>query len=162
MTEIQDIQHDLQAARAELLAALEGVTQAEFERHPPGEITDDEQRWPIVEVLWHVGLIEDRFRRIIDQGLDGRPAVADPPRPRPTHLATPALLHEWLDQSRRPTEALLRRMTDAQLDLEIPRADGSTRTPRRYLAIIANHDRDHAGQVRALRELESLPAGGEA
>lgn len=162
MTEIQDIQRDLEAARADLLLSLEGVTQAEFERHPPGEITDDEQRWPIVEVLWHVGQVEDRFRRVIDQGLEGRPLVADPPRPRPAHLTTPALLLEWLAQSRRPTEALLRRMTDVNLDLEIPRADGSTRTPRRYLTIIANHDRDHAGQVRALRELESLPAGSEA
>ena len=162
MTDLDDLQHDLQAARTELLAALEGVTPAELERRPPGEITEDEQRWPIVEVLWHIGQVEDRFRRLIDQGLGGRPIVAEPTRPRPTHLTTPALLLEWLKQSRRPTEALLRRIADADLDIEIPRPDGSTRTPRRYLALLANHDRDHATQVRALRALASTPARGDA
>ena len=161
MSAIDEIRRDLEAARADQIAAREGGTQAEFDRRPPGEVSDDEQRWPIVEVLWHIGQVEDRFRRAIDQGLDGRPVVADPTRPRPAHLTTLALLREWLDQSRRPTESLLRRMTDAALDVEITRADGSTRTPRRYLAIIANHDHEHAAQVRALRAVESLPAGGE-
>ena len=73
----------------------------------------------------------------------------------------PRLL-EWLEQSRRPTEVLLGHLQPADLDLEIPRPDGSTRTPRRYLQIMVNHDRDHAGQIRALREMESMPSGGEA
>lgn len=154
MTDLDTFRHDLQAARAELLAALDGVTQAEFDRRPPGEITDDEQRWPIVEVLWHIGQVEDRFRRQIDQRLGGRAITQEPAHPRPQHLTTPALLLEWLVQSRRPTEALLRRMQDADLDLEVVRPDGSTRTPRRFLELLVNHDRAHAQQVRDLRALD--------
>ena len=156
MTEIDDIQQELAAARAELLAALAGTTPEELDRRPAGEITDDEQRWPIVEVLWHVGVTEDRFRRTIDQALGGREITTDPPRTRPAHLTTLPLLLEWLDQSRRPTEALLRRMAPADLAIEIPRPDGSTRTPARFLAILTSHDRQHAQQVRDLR---ALPAG---
>lgn len=162
VTNISDIQHDLETARAVLLASLEGVTQEQFDRPPPGEVTDEERRWPIVEVLWHVGALEDRFRRAIDQAIGGRPILADPPRPRPAHLTTPAPLLEWIEQSRRPTEALLRRMTEADLDVEMKRPDGSIRTPRWYLRVIANHDRAHAEQVRDLRALEPLPADGKA
>ena len=72
MTDIDDIQTELSAARADLLDAFEGVTQEQMDRRPPGEITDDEQRWPITDVLWHVGHTEDRFRRTIDQGIGGR------------------------------------------------------------------------------------------
>ncbi len=154
MSDIDNVRGDLEAARADLLDALEGVMQQEFDRRPPGEITDDEQRWPIVEILWHVGQTDDRFRRIIEQGLGGRSTPPDPARPRPAHLTTPPLLHEWLEQSRRPTAALLRRLTDADLDFEIMRADGSTRTPRRYLELLINHDHEHATQVRTLRALE--------
>lgn len=162
MSDIDEITRQLQDARAELLEALDGVTQEEFEHKPVRESDDQEDHWSILEVLWHVGLTEDRFRRTIDQALGGREVTTDPPRERPAHLTTPALLLEWINQARRPTEALLRRMTDTDLAIEIPRPDGSTRTPLRYLQILANHDRDHAGQVRALREMERLPSGGEA
>lgn len=157
MTDIDDVQQELAAARAELLEALAGTTAEELERRPPGEITDDELRWPIVEVLWHVGVTEDRFRRTIDQALDGREVTTDAPRTRPAHMATLPLLLEWLDQTRRPTEALLRRMTSSDLEIEIPRPDGSTRTPARFLAILTGHDRQHAQQVRDLRALPATP-----
>ncbi|MGE3855745.1 MAG: DinB family protein [Dehalococcoidia bacterium] len=162
MSAIDDIKQELDEARAELLEALDGVTQEEFEHKPVAQDDSDEDHWSILQVLWHVGLTEDRFRRTIDQALDGREVTTDPPRERPAHLTTPALLLEWIAQARRPTEALLRRMTDADLAIEIPRPDGSTRTPLRYLQILVNHDRDHAGQVRALRQLETMPSGGEA
>lgn len=162
MTAVDDIKQQLDEARNELLEALDGVTQEEFEHKPVRESDEDEDHWSILEVLWHVGLTEDRFRRTIDQAVGGREVTTDPPRERPAHLTTPALLIEWINQARRPTEALLRRMTDADLAIEIPRPDGSTRTPLRYLQILVSHDRDHAGQVRALRELESMPSGGEA
>lgn len=153
MTNIDDIQSELSAARADLLDALEGVTQEQIDRRPPGEITDDEQRWPITDVLWHVGHTEDRFRRTIDQALGGRDVAMEPVRARPAHLTTLPLLLEWLEQSRRPTETLLRQMTDEQLEFEIPRPDGTTRTPLRYLEILVSHDHAHADQVRALKAL---------
>ncbi|MEI7924742.1 MAG: DinB family protein [Chloroflexota bacterium] len=162
MSAIDNIKHELDEARTELLEALDGVTQAEFDHKPPRDNDTDEDHWSILEVLWHVGVTEDRFRRTIDQALGGREVTTDPPRERPAHLETPALLIEWINQARRPTEAMLRHMSDADLQIEIPRPDGSTRTPQRYLEILVSHDRDHAGQVRALREMEAMPSGGEA
>ena len=162
MSAIDNIKHELDEARTELLEALDGVTQAEFEHKPPRDNDTDEDHWSILEVLWHVGVTEDRFRRTIDQAVGGRDVTTDPPRERPPHLETPALLIEWIHQARRPTEAMLRHMSDADLELEIPRLDGSTRTPQRYLEILVNHDRDRAAQVRALREMEAMPSGGEA
>ena len=159
MTQIDDFLRDMTEARADLIDSLQGVTQEEFDRRPPGEVTDDEQRWPIVQVLWHIGQVEDRFRRIIEQGLAGRTSATTPFTRRPAHLTAPAQLREWLDQTRRPTEVLLRHLDDAALDVEIPRADGSTRTPRRYLTMIVNHDHDHATQVRTLRALDAVGAG---
>lgn len=153
MGETDDLLRDLRAARAELLAAIEGITQAELDRRPPGPVTDDEQRWPAGEVLWHAGAVEDEFRLTIDQALGGRPITATRLRERPAHVTTAALLREWLDQTRRPTEVLLGRMTDADLDREFTRPDGQTRTPRRLLTILVRHDRNHAEQVRALRAL---------
>ncbi len=165
MIEIDTILSDLETARADLIDSLDDVTDEDLARPPAGAITDDEQRWPIVQVLWHIGQVEDRFRRIIDLGLQGRMSAAGAFSDRPAHMTTPALLREWLGQTRRPTEVLLRRMTDADLDVEIARADGSTRTPRRYLTMIVNHDHDHATQVRALRALDparavEMPAPG--
>lgn len=153
MSETTDLQTELAAARAELLAALDGVTQEEFARRPPGPVTDDEARWPIREVLWHVGVYEDWTRRSIAQGLDGRPVAAYEARQRPAHLNTPALLLEWLEQSRRPTEVQLRRLDDADLDREFEVPGRGPRRPRAMLGGLARHDRGHAEQVRALRSL---------
>lgn len=161
MSAVEDIRQQLDEARTELLEALDGVTPEEF-AHKPVSQGEGEDHWSILEVLWHVGVTEDRFRRAIDQAVAGREVAPAPSPERPAHLTTPALLLEWIAQARRPTEALLRRMTDADLAVEIPRPDGSTRTPLRYLQILVNHDRDHAGQVRALREMEHMPSGGEA
>ena len=158
MTDLDDIERDLTAARAALLASLEGVTLEEIARRPPGPVSDDEQRWPIVEVVWHVGLTEDRFRLTIDQVISGREVTPAAPRVRPAHMTTATLLHEWLMQTRQPTEALLRRMQPADLDREYVRPDGAKRTPRQLLAIIVQHDRDHAEQVRTLRALPAQPA----
>ena len=158
MSDLDDIQRDLAAVRAALFASLEGVTPAELEHRPPGPITDDEQRWPIVEVIWHVGLTEDRFRLTIDQVITGRDVTPAAPRVRPAIMTTATLLHEWLVQTRQPTEALLRRMQPADLDREYTRPNGTKRTPRQLLATIVQHDLDHAEQVRALRALSTPPA----
>ena len=153
MSDAADLLSDLHDARAELLAALEDITQEQLVRRPSGEITDGEERWPVRDVLWHVGLYEDWLRRTIDQGLGGRPVAAFDARSRPAHLNTPALLREWLDQSRRPTEVLLQRLHDADLDREFDVPGRGPRRPRALLSGLARHDRQHAEQVRALRAL---------
>jgi len=153
MTDLDDIKRDLAEARAALLKTLEGVTPEQAARQPPGEVTDEEQRWEINQVIWHVGTTEDAFRRQIDQGLAGRPIVNTPAPARPAHMTTAPLLVEWLLQSRRPTDALLRRLTVVDLDHEFTMPNGATRTPRQRLQTMIQHDRDHAEQVRALLAL---------
>jgi len=161
MSEIDDLRAQMQQARAELLAALDGVTQEQLERQPPPG-AEGEAQWSMVEVLWHVGHTEDRLRRTVDQALGGRPITDDAPRSRPAYLVTRELLTAWLEQTRRPTEVLLRDMAEADLDREFLRPNGSTRTPRWVLELLVRHDRDHAAQVRTLRELEPASSGGEA
>ncbi|MEX2445929.1 MAG: DinB family protein [Dehalococcoidia bacterium] len=153
MSDTEALRAALEQSRAELLGALEGVTLEELERRPPGPITDDEARWPIVDVLWHVGDVDDTFRRQVDQAIGGRPISPNVRRARPAHMTTPVLLTEWLAQTRRPTEVLLGRLRDEDLDVEFVRPDGQTRTPRRLLTILEGHDGAHAEQVRALRAL---------
>lgn len=157
MSQIDDLHVQLNDARADLLAALDGVTQAQIERLPPPG-AEGEAQWSMIEVLWHVGHTEDRLRRTVDQALGGREITDDQPRTRPAHVATPELLLAWLDQTRRPTETLLWQISDADLDHEFVRPNGSTRTPRWVLELLVSHDRDHTEQVRALRDLDAAPS----
>lgn len=150
----------LAAARAELLAALHEIGQEEFIRRPTGEPTEGDERWPVRDVLWHVGLYEDAVRRWVDatrRGVTAEPYVA---RRRPAHLNTPELLHAWLEQTRRPTVVLIEKLTDA--DLAAPRtdADGRETSFALALAALAEHDRAHAAQVRALRAAAEDPGAG--
>ncbi len=155
MTDLDDIQRDLAEARAALIAGLAGLTPEQIARRPPGEITDEEQRWPINDVIWHVGVTEDAFCRQIAQGLAERPIVNTPAPKRPEILTTAPLLVEWLIQSRRPTLALLKRLNATDLDTEFTMPNGAKRTPRQRLTTLLGHDRDHLVQVNALRALSA-------
>lgn len=151
MGDLDGLRAELAEARAELLATLEGLTQEEFVQAPPGEATDDEARWPIREVLWHVGLVEDWLRRVSDQGVAGRPIGGYRARTRPAVTGDVAALVQWLEQCRRPVLALLERIPEDALDREFTLPEGEVRTARRLFAHIARHDREHAAQVRVLR-----------
>jgi uncharacterized damage-inducible protein DinB len=151
MSDLDDLRADLVAARAELLATLDGLTPEEFTRAPAGEVTEDEARWPIRDVLWHVGLVEDWLRRVSGQGVEGRPIDGYNARSRPALAQDVAYLVEWLEQCRRPLLALLGRIPEDALDREFTLPEGEVRTARRLITHIARHDREHAVQIRALR-----------
>ncbi len=144
---------ELQAARLELLAAMEGISQDDFERPPAGasEQSEGGERWAVRDVLWHVGLVEDWLRRVVSQASAGRPLDRYQVRQRPAITSEVEHLREWLDQCRRPTLALLRRLPEDHLDREFTLPEGEVRTARRLLTHIARHDRQHAEQVRTLR-----------
>jgi hypothetical protein len=154
---IEALRVELEAARGELIEALEGIRQEEFVRRPPGEVIEGEERWPVRDVLWHVGYSDDWTRRAVDHGLRGEAAPPFEHRRRPAYLNTPELLREWLDQSRRPTLSLMRRMRDDDLEREVRLASGRSRRIGDLLREAAAHDREHAEQVRALRALPPPP-----
>lgn len=148
---------ELDDARGELLASVDGITQDEFARRPPGGASEADERWPVRDVLWHVGYSDDWTRRAVDRGLRGEAAPPFEHRRRPAYLNTPELLREWLDQSRRPTLSLMRRMRDDDLEREVRLASGRSRRIGDLLREAAAHDREHAEQVRALRALPPAP-----
>jgi uncharacterized damage-inducible protein DinB len=150
--EIDALRDDLAASRAELLAAVEGITPEEFERRPPGEPTEADERWPVRDVLWHVGLIDDWFRRMISQAMAGKPLDRYRRFGRPPQVDTPERLVMWLEQARRPLLSLLGRLPEERLDEEFTLPEGEVRTVRRLLTYLVRHDRVHAEQVRGLRE----------
>jgi uncharacterized damage-inducible protein DinB len=152
-TAVEELRADLEAARAELMDALAGISQEEFSRRPPQGSAPEDERWPVRDVLWHVGMLDDWFRRMIDQSRGGRPIDGYEARRPPVHMNEPPLLEEWLRQTRHATLVLLGKLDEAMLDREFTLPQGEVRTPRRLLAYLARHDREHAGQVRALRAL---------
>lgn len=150
---IDDLLAELEAVRAAFLAALEGVTQEQFERRPPGEVGEGEERWPIRDVCWHLGQYDDYQRRTVLAASEGRPLPKNEPTRRPEYLDTPDLLREWLTQSRRTLAVLASRLDEETLNREFEGVGGRTLTARGILRWIAIHERSHIAQVEALRAL---------
>ena len=153
MGDLERIVADLEAARTELLAAFDGVDQDTFDRQP-FTIDPTDRAWNIGDVLWHVGLVEDWIRRTVDQGVSDRDPAPYVHRDRPTIARTPDYLREWLEQTRRPLLALLRRLPEDELGRIFVLSDGERRMVRPMLEHIAAHDREHAQQIAALRRVE--------
>lgn len=156
MSEVEALRARMASARGELLGALEGVSQAQLVRRPPGEVTEEEQRWTMRDVLWHVGTVEDWIRRMAAQARDRRPIDAYAPPRRPAITNTLPLLIEWLDQTRRPTLAFMRDLEDEDLATEFVTPAGEERTIGRVLNHLVVHDGQHTEQVLALRELPEV------
>jgi DinB superfamily len=151
MSGVDDARAELAAARDELLAAIDGITREELLRPPPGEPSPQDERWPIRDVLWHVGMWDDYVRRSIDAT---RRHVPPPPfenRIRPLQLETPEMLRAWIDQARHLTLVLLGKLSEAELAETRRGPNGRDSSFRSALAFLASHDRQHAQQVRALR-----------
>ena len=146
-------------ARAALLAVVEGISQAALVRRPSseegGEAGDDEERWPIRDVLWHVSEQERRWQRWVEAERGGA-ALGDWSRERrPAHVNRLDDLTRALVEAREVTDAVLDRLV-AELDdraLERPRP-----TPRsewelafaQLPGLLARHERDHLQQIERL------------
>jgi len=147
MSEIERLRGELEAARADLFGALDGIAQDAFEWMPPS--ADDPRSTR--DALWQLGLLEDWTRRAIDQGVHGRAVAPYLARERPAIAQTPEYLAEWLVQCRRPLLALLLRLPDDALDAAIELASGEEASPRRLLADLAARDREHARRIEGVR-----------
>jgi hypothetical protein len=148
---IDDLVRELEAVRAEFLAALDGITQEQFVRRPPGEVGEGEERWPVRDVCWHLGQYDDFQRRVILAGSEGRAVPPNQPTRRPAHLNTPDLLREWLSQSRRALIVLASHLDEDALNREFEGSNGRALTARGILKWIAIHERSHIAQVVSLR-----------
>ena len=148
-----DLLAELEAVRAAFLAALDGVTQEQFVRRPPGEVGEGEERWPVRDVCWHLGQYDDYQRRTILAASEGRPLPKNEPTRRPAYLNTPDLLREWLAQSRRTLVVMASRLDEETLNRDFEGPNGRTLTARGILKWIAIHERSHIAQVEALRAL---------
>lgn len=135
------IAEDLTAARSELLDAVRGASPAAFAGGPGRALSAR-------DIAWEAGLREDWARRAVALGVEGRGVEPYQPRPRPAIAQTRAYLEEWLEQCRRPTLALLRRLEDDDLDREFTLPEGEPATARGLLLDIARRDRQHAAQMR--------------
>ncbi len=153
MSELERLRADLEAARADLLASFEGLDEETF-NHQPSCLPSTDCAGSIGDVLWHVGLVEDWTRRTVDQGVNDRDPAPYTRRDRPAIARTPEYLREWLEQTRRPLLALLRRLPEDQLQRVFVLSNGEQRMARRMLEQVAAHDREHAAQIRALRDVE--------
>jgi len=142
--DIGALEASLHEARAALLDAVDGVTEAEFAQATPDDAS-------IRDLLWRTGLQEDWARRTVSLASAGRPLPAFQARPRPPVTSEVSHLLAWLEQCRRPTLALLRRLTEDDLRREFTLPDGETTTALDLLASIASHQHAHAEAVRALR-----------
>ncbi len=147
-SDLEALLEALSAARADLLAALDGITQEAFVARPPSD--DLEARTNIRDLLWRVGAFDDWTRLVLDQALDGRPTAAWAPRLRPAYLNTPELLLAWLEQTRGALLARARRLDDTELNRELALHEGGT-TPRALLRRPAELDGESTRRVGTLR-----------
>ena len=143
----------LAAARDALLAALDGVEQAQFARRPVERDEEHDARWSIREVLWHVADSERCWREWGEAALRGEAVTSFEGRRRPAELNRLRHLLDSLDEQREATLALFAVLgDDADLAALHPSPGREISVPG-MLDHLANHDRDHAAQVTALRAL---------
>ena len=151
MSEIDQVRDALDAALADLVGSVDGITPEVFERL----VADDSPR----DRLWRAGLIEDWTRRAVDQGVSGREVDAFHDRERPAIAQTAEYLVMWLEQCRRPMLALLRRLTDDALGHEFALASGERTSAQGLLAALAERQHSDAAWIRS-RRVNASPAQG--
>jgi hypothetical protein len=150
--------HDLRAARAGLLQAISGVSEQQFKRRPPASASDPDP-WCIAEVLAHLLIDEKLWTQRIGLALteDGSTVA---PSDREQSLASirnarlapvPQLIHGLL-ASRRDLERLLEEpgLTRDALRQTIVGHRGRLSVAWMARKLI-DHDREHVGQIEALR-----------
>ena len=141
------------SARAELLRALEGVTE-ETAATRPGE-GDGEAAWSIAEVVRHALMYTRNVRTIIEETARGRPALKDA---RGLLLddggATFAELRRQLIAESVSLAALPELLPEQpDLNVTVGHAVLGQLNCRAWYLFLTLHDSDHTRQLSALREL---------
>ena len=141
------------SARAELLRALEGVTEETAARRP-GE-GEGEAAWSVAEVVRHTLMYTRNVRTIIEETARGRPALKDA---RGLLLdgggATFADLRRQLIAESVSLAALPELLPEPpDVSVTVGHAVLGPLNCRAWYLFLTLHDSDHTRQVRALREL---------
>ncbi len=150
MSALDPHREELDAARAALLAQLDGLQPDAFARRPPASDDDGDRRWSIRELLWHVGDAERCWREWGEGALRGEPITPFRGQRRPAHLNRLPQLRDWIEENRAATRAFVGGLDEETLKPLRP-------TPSRERSILdmldhlADHDREHAAQVASLR-----------
>lgn len=143
----------LDAARAALLDALDGIEQTQFVRRPDEPDGEHDARWSVREVLWHVADSERCWREWAEAAFRGEAVTSFRGARRPAELNRPQHLLDALGEQRAATLTLLTDLAD-DADLATPQpAPGREMSVLDMLDHLASHDGDHAAQVAALRAL---------
>ncbi len=153
MTTLAELRDQLAEARETLLSLVRDLPQEAFVRPPARGSSDDDERWPVRDVLWHLGDQEQRWQRWFAAARRGEQLSDFARERRPSHVSTLPQLLDWVAQWRDATLELLG-------DLDAEELARPHRSPRpgddlsfeQVLGLLVRHERMHAEQVRALLE----------
>ncbi|MDZ4277782.1 MAG: DinB family protein [Dehalococcoidia bacterium] len=149
---------DVRNARSELLAACQDVSDSDLRRRPPGSQAEPVEAWAIIELLAHLPDVDRYYRSQAQQ-------IRDVPGHMFVYFDENGWALENADAIERDAHAVKLAMAAAHDEVvrwtrgltleELDRAGGHPRrgsiTVRQMVQRIANHDRTHTDQVRALR-----------
>ncbi len=168
--------NDLQAARADVLKEVEGLSQAQLNWRP------HEKDWSVGEIIHHLTVAEIATGKLTtkllrDAEAEGtlRPRGQQPPAFDPVRPSAPgpfeAPPHIWPERGR-PKDQLLADMKTARERSRQSFERVAAVDPRplvwrhvlfgdlhlgQYWAIMLGHDRDHTGQIRAVKAGPGFP-----
>ena len=159
MKDRQKLLDDLEAARAELLSAIEGLSEQEMVC--PGVIGE----WSVKDTLAHIAAWDEEFRAVIhafvtqenpvfDYTISGQQGFAKwnaQQVEKRRDLSAAQILAE-MEEARPELVELVQGLTEEQLSRRAVPPWRHPTTARRILEILDEHDREHAGQIIAWRK----------
>ena len=159
MKDKQELLDDLASARAELLSAIEGLSEQEMVC--PGVVGE----WSVKDTLAHIAAWDEEFRAVIhafvtqedpvfDYTISGKRGFAQwnaRQVEKRRDLSMAQILAE-LEEARQELVDLVQGLTEEQLNRQAVPPWRSPKTVRRNLEILDGHDREHAEQIIAWRE----------
>jgi uncharacterized protein (TIGR03083 family) len=159
MKDRQELLADLASARAELLSAIEGLSEQEMVR--PGVVGE----WSVKDTLAHIAAWDEEFRAVIHAfvtqedpvfgyTISGKRGFAKwnaRQVEKRRDLSVAQILAE-LEEARQELVELVQGLTEEQLNRQAVPPWRSPKTVRRNLQILDEHDREHAGQIIAWRK----------
>jgi uncharacterized damage-inducible protein DinB len=159
MEDKQELLDDLEAARAELLSAIEGLSGEQMIR--PGVVGE----WSVKDTLAHIVAWDKEVRTVVhafvtqenpvfDYKISGKRGFAKwnaREVEKRRDLSAVQILAE-MEEARRELVELVQGLTEEQLSREVVPPWRWPKTVRRNVEILAEHDREHAEQIIAWRE----------
>ena len=147
-----DLRTRLLESRAALLDGVGNASHEAFIRRPPPSGREDDDRWAVRDVLWHVGNRDQRWRAWMEAELAGTPQQrATPRQPRPAAMNTLPLLLGRLEETRAATLALLDTLDAQALERRGARPGGDGELSfAEVFGLLIEHDREHAAHIGRL------------